>query len=602
MNKQSTKTGKNNRKLLIIALLCIAVAAAVAVILYINNQHREAYLGGTSGSIPAYSIRMGSDVDLVDENAAETGDAATQTAEQVAVFPRGTLVRKSGETVKTDDGSEYILAEVRKIPGAEEEATETEETETEEAETTDSYYFRTDNLFKSEGDIVQEHIIYARTPATIYRNDSGPEIASYAAKGTQLEVVGYDELLTEGSNAGYVNKYKVKYSDAAGESGEGYVYGKYMVGSQAEADAFYNEHGEYDTAAEAEYSFDLGSGTAKDLDYYPVEKKISGDKELCTNARTMYINTDAALNPDAYVELIKETDCNAVVIDIKDGPLTYESEVAKEVSPNSYEKAAGTIEQFRNGVDAYKSTGVYTIGRIVVFNDTRYAKDHPENCIVTGETTNWPSAYSRAVWEYNLRIAVEAVELFGFDEIQFDYVRFPESSYEMSQNSGTDFRDAYGETKGQAVQNFCFYAADVLHEAGAYVSIDVFGECSYRYVTAYGQYWPAISNVVDVVSSMPYSDHHGSEHDTWTNPYNTLHKWAGWTMERQSEIPTPAVDRTWITGYNTPYWNPTVTYNTEKMKEQIQALTDAGLNGGFIPWNVLSDIDKYRQYKDIWNE
>ena len=60
--------------------------------------------------------------------------------------------------------------------------------------------------------------------------------------------------------------------------------------------------------------------------------------------------------------------------------------------------------------------------------------------------------------------------------------------------------------------------------------------------------------------------------------------------------------RTWITGYNTPHWAPNVDYNEAKLRDQIKALEDAGLDGGFIPWNVLSDIGKYRQYKGIWAE
>ena len=67
------------------------------------------------------------------------------------------------------------------------------------------------------------------------------------------------------------------------------------------------------------------------------------------------------------------------------------------------------------------------------------------------------------------------------------------------------------------------YACDRLHDAGVYVSADVFGECAEAYVTAYGQYWPAISNVVDAISAMPYPDHYGASGDwlPWEHPYET---------------------------------------------------------------------------------
>jgi hypothetical protein len=200
-----------------------------------------------------------------------------------------------------------------------------------------------------------------------------------------------------------------------------------------------------------------------------------------------------------------------------------------------------------------------------------------------------------------VRLAQEAIDEFGFNEIQFDYVRFPENAYEMSGNKKTKFRNVYDEEKGQAIQNFCFYAADQIHEAGAYISIDVFGESVYGYMTAYGQYWPGISNIVDAVSAMPYTDHMGSE-EAWKNPYQTTKAWAKKAKKQQDYLENPAAARTWITGYDTPYWAPTENYGEKEMKAQIQALIDAGLEGGFIPWNSTNDLGKYKQYKDIWNK
>lgn len=563
------------------------ILAAVVIAAFLNIK---LYIGADTPQIKAYTMNEEGELDY-----------------SVSI-PRGLSVSRTG--AKADlDGHEMtevkIPAEAAKAAvGATDAATDTASDisaaddattdNTNDAEINRLFYIDSKNIVKSKDDIVQETELYVRTALTIYKEPDIPDIESYVAKGEHLDILETGELQEDGS----IDMYKVAYTDASGKSGEGYAYGKYLVGNAEAVTENYNAHGEYKAAKKAEYGFDLGGGHARNMDYFPVNKPSFDDKELCRDARTMYINTAAAINYKPYVDLIESTDCNAVVIDIKDGPLTYKSDVAKEYSPTSYKKAYSSVEKFREGVEAYKSTGVYTIGRIVVFNDSRYAKDHPEDCI-NGDS--WPSAYSRRVWEYNVKLAIEAVELFGFDEIQFDYVRFPESSYEMSQNKKTDWKSVYGEEKGQAIQGFCFYACDQIHKAGAYVSVDVFGECSYTYCTAYGQYWPAISNVVDAISSMPYSDHHGDKNDTWTNPYSTLNAWAKRTAQRQKECSTPAVDRTWITGYNTPYWNPTVTYDEKKMKEQIKALTDAGLNGGFIPWNVLSDIDKYKQYKGIWN-
>ena len=96
---------------------------------------------------------------------------------------------------------------------------------------------------------------------------------------------------------------------------------------------------------------------------------------------------------------------------------------------------------------------------------------------------------------------------------------------------------------------------------------------------------------------MPYTDHFGRSVDTWTNAYQTVNNWAKGASTRQKEIPTPAIARTWITAYDTPYWNPKVIYNASKIEEQVRALYDAGLDGGFITWNSASSLAKYEQIK-----
>ena len=99
---------------------------------------------------------------------------------------------------------------------------------------------------------------------------------------------------------------------------------------------------------------------------------------------------------------------------------------------------------------------------------------------------------------------------------------------------------------------------------------------------------------------MPYTDHFGRNNDTWSNAYKTVYNWASGAVKRQKEIPTPAVARTWITAYDTPYWNPSVVYGADKIAEQAQALVDAGLNGGFITWNSASSLNKYEQIKSAF--
>ncbi len=71
-------------------------------------------------------------------------------------------------------------------------------------------------------------------------------------------------------------------------------------------------------------------------------------------------------------------------------------------------------------------------------------------------------------------------------------------------------------------------------------------------------------------------------------------------QQDKKEIPTPAVARTWITAYDTPYWKPTVIYNASKIEDQVRALYDNGLDGGFITWNSSSSLAKYEQIKSAF--
>ena len=451
-----------------------------------------------------------------------------------------------------------------------------------------NYYVDSSLLVSRDRDVVLEKEKYVRTSVTVYKNESDSKIESFIKKGNKIDIIGYDKLLDDGS----VNMYEIKFNDTTG-----YVYGKYLTAGEEDALKVYNENGVYDIHKDRKYrSRELYGGKASTLDYYPYQKVEFEDNKLLKSAKSMYLNAGVLGSIDSYLKIAKENGVNAIVVDIKDGALAYTSGVAKEYSMTAYGTAINDNDAYKAVIDKIKDAGIYAIGRIVVFNDTHYAKDHPEDCI---NSSGWPSAYSRNVWEYNVELAKEAIKLMGFNEIQFDYVRFPENAYNLSV-SNADFKNKYDEEKAEAVQNFLFYATDQIHKEGAYLSVDVFGECSSEYVTAYGQYWPAISNIVDVISSMPYTDHFGRSIDTWTNAYQTVNNWAKGAAARQTEIPTPAIPRTWITAYDTPYWKPTVVYGASKIEDQVRALYDAGLEGGFITWNSGSSLAKYEQIKSAF--
>lgn len=542
-------------------LFVIILILIIGIIIFFTSK-------GKNISIGKSSMYLAGDTNKVTTYIMDEDNSLKENSELV----RGKKVIYSGKKVNMND-NEYLLIEFDNK----------------------EYYVNAKQLVKNVKDVVLEKERYVRTSVTVYENETDSKIASFIKKGNKLDIIGYDKLFDDGN----VNMYKIKYNDT-----EGYVYSKYLVNDKESADSVYNDNGVYDIHKDRKFKGrELYGGKASTLDYYPYERVEFEDNKLLKKAKTMYLNAGTIGSIDSYLKIAKENGVNAIVVDIKDGALAYSSNVAKEISPTAYATAINDNSSYKSAIDKIKDAGIYAIGRIVVFNDVHYGKDHPEDCISsTASSRLWPSAYSRGAWYYNVELAKEAVKEMGFNEIQFDYVRFPEDAYNMSIKGNSDFKNKYDEEKAEAVQNFLFYATDQIHKVGAYLSVDVFGECSGEYVTAYGQYWPAISNIVDAISSMPYTDHFGRSVDTWTNAYQTVYNWAKGAAARQKEIPTPAVARTWITAYDTPYWKPTVIYNASKIEDQVRALYDAGLDGGFITWNSASSLAKYEQIKTAFNK
>ena len=290
------------------------------------------------------------------------------------------------------------------------------------------YYVEDGILVKNEKDVVKETVKYVRTSVTVYKNEKDSKILSFVKKGKKLEIIDYDYLDKDGN----VNMYKIKYEDI-----EGWVYQKYLSNTETEALENYNENGVYDTHKDRKYSRELYGGQASTLDYYPYEKVEFENNPLLKNAKSMYLNGSSQVisNVDKYLEIATTSGVNAIVVDIKDGALAYPSEIAKEYSMTAYNTAMNKLENYKSAVKKIKDAGIYVIGRIVVFNDYHFGKDHPEECIKSPVSSRlWPSAYSRLAWEYNVELAKEAVDVMGFNEIQFDYVRFPEDAYNMSKS------------------------------------------------------------------------------------------------------------------------------------------------------------------------
>lgn len=444
-------------------------------------------------------------------------------------------------------------------------------------------------IVSDPAEVVPEHTLYVRTAVNL-RDINGKLLEAFMPKGQAVNITGCDYVYEDGN----VHMYRVSID---GE--EGYIMPWYLAGNEADALANF-DNGSYEIHAGRDNRY--GGGGAADLDYYPRDKRPIEGNVMPQECCTLYITAWRIDEVDSYIEIANNSGINAFVVDITDGgAIGYAADVMNAYCPSAAASASNTVEEYQAGIQKLKDAGYYVIGRITTFNDTYFVKDHPEYAItntdgdplkLSGEY--WPTPYNRTAWQYKVDLAVEAVELMGFHEIQFDYVRFPDSTSKYEKAGTIDFHNTYGESKAQAIQRYLMYATDILHEHGAYVSADVYGESAFTYVTAYGQYWAAISNVVDAISGMPYPDHFGASgsYRPWEHPYDTLYNWGQSVVERQGETATPAAVRTWIQAYNA-IREPYNTYGPNEVAAQIKGLRDAGCTGGFMTWNAGASIDKY---------
>ncbi len=455
----------------------------------------------------------------------------------------------------------------------------------------EEYFVNMDNIVSSVENVVTPTELFVRTSVNLI-DENNKLIDCLANKGDTIKITGCN-FVDEQGNA---NKYKVEYNGV-----EGFVGAQYLTDNQSIANMNYDHNGaytEYHSQREDLYS----GGSAHNLDYFPREKGSFENNVMPEECRTLYICSWRVTEVDTYLEVAKDSAINAFCVDITDGTaIGYPSPVMEQYSPTTAENALNTLEEYQAAIKKIKDAGYYVIGRITTFNDEYFLEDHPECAIMNTEGrpfnlqgTYWPSGYNRFAWQYKVDLALEAIELMGFNEIQYDYVRFPDMTDMYDAMGIIDYGNTYNETKAQAIQRFLMYATDRIHEAGAYISADVFGESALTYVTAYGQYWPAISNVVDAVSGMPYPDHFDPVGDylPWEHPYDTLFSWGESVAYRQQETASPAKVRTWLQAYDAIV-EPYNTYGANEIADQINGLKDAGAFDGFLTWHAGAEPYKY---------
>ena len=452
------------------------------------------------------------------------------------------------------------------------------------------YYVSENKLTQDEKDCVRESVVYALRDHVLTVAYDDYHISGWVKAKDELRVSGYHELLSDGN----VDYYQVNDT--------GYIKAAYVA-------AEYHETA-YDASIYSDAYFGEGGDPTR-IAYYPKED-FSPRTPMPDKVNALYINAESISLADEYIAIARETSgINAFVVDIKDcyidTQLAYDSPAARIYAPSAY-NIPNSYESYKENVGKLKAAGYYLIGRITAFKDDSFAQDNPDEALLYNDSlytygsVRWPSIYSRKMWEYDVALALEAAEEMGFDEIQFDYVRLPEDVEDV------DLRIRYDESRAQAITSFLRYASEFLHARGIYVSADVFGETSgsetdgfSAFVSYYGQFWPAISNAADAISSMPYPDHfsyyaYGID-EPWLEPGELMYSWGRATYYAQEKTYDPAKCRTWIMAQNSDPYD--VFYSADFIADQINGLRRAGVDDGYMTWNAASSISKYESYIDV---
>lgn len=220
---------------------------------------------------------------------------------------------------------------------------------------------------------------------------------------------------------------------------------------------------------------------------------------------------------DNLIALVDRTELNALVIDVKndDGYLTCELDVplAEQIGSEKH-----YIKDLPALVQTCKEKNIYLIARVVAFKDPILAEKMPEWSLHNSDGSifrdksglAWVNPYRKEVWEYLASVGEAAIKA-GFDEVQYDYVRFSTDS-RMKQ---VDFGDSTkGRTKTEAISGFTLYASERIHAAGGRISADVYGVVidSEEEQQIVGQNYVEMSRSLDAISPMIYPSHYG--------PYN----------------------------------------------------------------------------------
>ncbi|WP_292656348.1 putative glycoside hydrolase [Nitratifractor sp.] len=309
--------------------------------------------------------------------------------------------------------------------------------------------------------------------------------------------------------------------------------------------------------------------------------------------RALYLNRHTAKPSTPQfrhaLKIIETTPMNALIIDMKNvkGDLTYRSNFseAKRTRASRY----ATIRNIRSYVRNLKARGIYLIARIAVFKDKRQARTYPSRAVHTyggriwrdrhGEM--WVDPFDPRARNYTLEIAEEVARL-GFDEINFDYIRFP--AHKGLRYDRADTR----ANRVAAIDSFLQEAKNRLHPLGVKVSVDIFGYVLWnRTDTHIGQILERMAPHVDYLCPMLYPSGFRRGSVTFSNP--AAHPYDIVRISLRKGIArgvAPSKFRPWLQAFR-DYAYSRHQYRERDIAAQIRAAEKLGASGWLL-WNPSS--------------
>ncbi|MBI5197411.1 MAG: putative glycoside hydrolase [Nitrospirae bacterium] len=293
------------------------------------------------------------------------------------------------------------------------------------------------------------------------------------------------------------------------------------------------------------------------------------------------------------VDLMDQTELNTAVIDLKeaDGRIAYVANIPLAGEIGSIEKRIRDLDHL---IRTLSDHHIYKIARIVVFKDTYLAEHRPDLALKSRSNGNiwrdfkgdaFSNPYEKAVWDYNIRLAEDAARR-GFDEIQFDYIRFPSDGI----LSDILYPENHNEAEAmRIVGGFVAHAKDRLSSYNVALSVDVFGLTTVRDDVGIGQNFKTLSHQVDIVSPMIYPSHYWKGSYGFKNPngapYEIINRALKDAVKKASdETHPPEVVKKKIRPWLQDFTLGPPAYGPEEVRRQIQAAYDNGIDEWLL-WN-----------------